>query len=176
MRKQFTVPAGPGRAARGWVVAFRRLCAYKGSGELGAVVVVPAEDLGLEEGAIDDQLPAALEQVDEADLPLAPLEFVAFSTAIHGIRGRSAARASRARVSAFSFTSICWRAAAQVCADTMGGLFIPAANVSLCRSCGFVSMCHLLPFDRRSRREPYSRPTARPGNPATSKYVVPRTD
>src|SRR5260370_11198611 len=36
----------------------------------------PAEHPGLEEGAIDDQLPAALEQVEQASLALGPLEFV----------------------------------------------------------------------------------------------------
>src|ERR1700741_3783438 len=36
----------------------------------------PAEHPGLEEGAIDDQLPPALEQIEQADLSLRPLEHV----------------------------------------------------------------------------------------------------
>jgi hypothetical protein len=36
----------------------------------------PAEHSGLEEGAIDDQLPATLEQIEQADLALGSLEFV----------------------------------------------------------------------------------------------------
>jgi hypothetical protein len=39
-------------------------------------VVGPAEHSRLEEGAIDDQLPAALEQVEQANLALGALEFV----------------------------------------------------------------------------------------------------
>ena len=36
----------------------------------------PAEHSGLEKGAIDDQLPTALEQVEQANLALGPIEFV----------------------------------------------------------------------------------------------------
>ena len=36
----------------------------------------PAEHTGLEEGAIDDQLRAALEQVEQANLALGPVELV----------------------------------------------------------------------------------------------------
>jgi hypothetical protein len=39
-------------------------------------VLRPAEHSGLEEGAIDDQLPATLEQVEETNLALGPLEFI----------------------------------------------------------------------------------------------------
>src|SRR5690242_7579263 len=39
-------------------------------------VLGPAEHPGLEEGAIDDQLPAALEQIEQAGLALRPLERV----------------------------------------------------------------------------------------------------
>src|SRR5262249_44635728 len=46
------------------------------------------------------------------------------STAIHGIRRRSAASASRERVKAFSFTRSCWCAASHSCCDTIGGVFI----------------------------------------------------
>src|SRR5215469_8561326 len=67
-------------------------------------------------------------------LPRGPSNSYAFSTAIHGIRRRSAASASRARISAFSFTSICWRAASQSCGDTTGGVLIPRSP--LC--CGVV--------------------------------------
>src|SRR5713101_1469772 len=58
-------------------------------------------------------------------LPLGPLNSYFLSMAIHGIRRRSAARASRARIWAFSFTSICWRAASQASGDTIGRVFIP---------------------------------------------------
>ena len=51
-----------------------------------------------------------------------PLVRAAFS--IHGIRRRSAARASRERVTAFSFKSSCRRAASQASAETMGGVSI----------------------------------------------------
>src|SRR6266702_8532274 len=57
-------------------------------------------------------------------LPLGPSNAYSFSTASHGIRRRSAASASRARVSSFSFTSSCWRAASHSCGDTIGGVFI----------------------------------------------------
>src|SRR5262245_9108442 len=57
-------------------------------------------------------------------LPLGPSNSYFFSTAIHGIRRRSAARASRDLVKAFSFTSICWRAASHSCCDTIEGVFI----------------------------------------------------
>src|SRR6202158_1190965 len=57
-------------------------------------------------------------------LPLGPSSSYFFSTAIHGIRLRSAASASRARVEAFSFTSSCSRAAAHSCGDTINGVFI----------------------------------------------------
>ena len=45
-------------------------------GAAAAGMFGPAEHPGLEEGAIDDQLPAALEQVEQANLALGPLEFV----------------------------------------------------------------------------------------------------
>src|SRR5215475_8206211 len=57
-------------------------------------------------------------------LPLGPSNSYFFSTAIHGIRRRSAASASRERVKAFSFTRSCWRAASHSCCDTIGGDFI----------------------------------------------------
>src|SRR5262249_53686880 len=57
-------------------------------------------------------------------LPWGPSNAYAFSTAIHGIRRRSAARASRERVKAFSFTRSCCRAASHSCCDTIGGVFI----------------------------------------------------
>src|SRR6266496_509517 len=60
-------------------------------------------------------------------LPLGPSNSYFFSTAIHGIRRRSAASASRERVKAFSFTSICCRAASHSCRDTIGGVFIATA-------------------------------------------------
>src|SRR5215467_5627315 len=45
-------------------------------GAAAAGVIGPAEYSGLEEGAIDDQLPAALEQVEQANSPLRPVELV----------------------------------------------------------------------------------------------------
>src|SRR5271166_2626579 len=39
-------------------------------------MIGPAEDSGLEEGAIHDQLPAAFEQVEQADLTLGSFELV----------------------------------------------------------------------------------------------------
>src|SRR5262249_34048685 len=57
-------------------------------------------------------------------LPLGPSNSYAFSTASHGIRRRSAASASRARVKAFSFRRSCSRAASHSCGDTIGGVFI----------------------------------------------------
>src|SRR5213075_2273764 len=57
-------------------------------------------------------------------LPLGPSKLYSFSTAIHGIRRRSAASASRARVNSFSFTSRFWRAASHSFDDTILGGFI----------------------------------------------------
>ena len=45
-------------------------------GAAAAGVLGPAEHAGLEEGAIDDQLTAALEQVEQANLALGPVELV----------------------------------------------------------------------------------------------------
>ncbi len=45
-------------------------------GAAAAGVLGPAEDSGLEEGAIDDQLPAAFEQIEQAHLPLGSVELV----------------------------------------------------------------------------------------------------
>src|SRR5262245_56802751 len=44
--------------------------------------------------------------------------------------------ASRARVSSFSFTSSCWRAASHSCGDTIGGMFmvIPSFQVLVATS------------------------------------------
>ena len=55
-------------------------------------------------------------------MPAGPSKKYSFSTATHGIRRRSAASASRARVWPFSFTSSAWRAASQSFADTTGGV------------------------------------------------------
>ena len=53
--------------------------------------------------------------------PRARRRRTSFSTASHGIRRRSAAIASRARVSSFSFTSSRWRAASHSAGVTIGG-------------------------------------------------------
>src|SRR5215472_13785558 len=55
--------------------------------------------------------------------------------AIHGIRRRSAARASRASVWAFSFTSISCRAASQPSGDTIGGVLIGRCPLAASFSC-----------------------------------------
>src|SRR6478672_6455448 len=57
-------------------------------------------------------------------LPLGPSNSYFFSTAIHGIRRRSAASASRERVKAFSFTRSCCHAVSQSFLDTIEGVFI----------------------------------------------------
>src|SRR5216117_529880 len=57
-------------------------------------------------------------------LPLGPSNLYSFSTAIHGIRRRSAANASRAWVNSFSFTSSFSRAASHPFSDTISGCFI----------------------------------------------------
>src|SRR5882724_8732204 len=54
-------------------------------------------------------------------LPLGPSNLYSFSTAIHGIRRRSAASASRAWVNSFSFTRSFWRAASHSFDDTILG-------------------------------------------------------
>src|SRR4051812_43175277 len=59
--------------------------------------------------------------------PLGPSNEYSFSTAIHGIRRRSAARASRARESSFSLTSRLSRASAHSERDTIGGVFMGAS-------------------------------------------------
>src|SRR6185369_2410661 len=45
-------------------------------GAAAAGVLGPAEHAGLEESTIDDQLPAALEQVEQVNLTVRPVEFV----------------------------------------------------------------------------------------------------
>src|SRR3984957_19961308 len=64
-------------------------------------------------------------------LPLGPSNSYFLSTAIHGIRRRSAASASRERVKAFSFTRSCCRAASHSCCDTIGGVFIARFGFSV---------------------------------------------
>src|SRR5215468_10971317 len=61
-------------------------------------------------------------------LPLGPTNSYFFTTAIHGIRRRSAANASRERVKAFSLTRSCCRAASHSCASTIGGVFITISS------------------------------------------------
>src|SRR5579884_109933 len=64
-------------------------------------------------------------------LPSGPSNLYFFSTAIHGIRLRSAASASLARVKAFSFTRSCCHAASHSCGDTTGGVFIVRCSFSV---------------------------------------------
>src|SRR5215472_3955736 len=61
-------------------------------------------------------------------LPLGPSNSYFFSTAVHGMRRRSAASPSRDRVKAFSFTSNCCRAASHSCCDTIGGVFLAVST------------------------------------------------
>src|SRR5215813_11929020 len=67
-------------------------------------------------------------------LPLGPSNSYFFSTASHGIRRRSAASASRAWVSSFSFTRSCWRAASHSCDGTTFGIsmFFSFFDVIVC--------------------------------------------
>src|SRR4030095_241864 len=58
-------------------------------------------------------------------LPLGPSNLYSFPTASHGIRRRSAASASRARVNSFSFTRSSWCAAFHSCGETTFGVFMP---------------------------------------------------
>src|SRR6476659_10737668 len=63
-------------------------------------------------------------------LPLGPSNSYSFSTASHGIRRRSAASASRARVNSFSFTRSFCRSVSHSCAETTFGVFM--SNVRVC--------------------------------------------
>jgi hypothetical protein len=72
-------------------------------GAAAACVLGPAKDAGLEEGAINDQLPAPLEQIEQARVALRPLELVC---RLDGHPRHSAAIASREWVNAFSFTKL----------------------------------------------------------------------
>src|SRR5262245_40900306 len=67
--------------------------------------------------------------------PFGPSNTYSFSTACHGIRRRSAASASRARVTAFSFTSSCCRADSHSSGETIGGVFIVNSSSPYVRSC-----------------------------------------
>src|SRR4029453_8275238 len=64
-------------------------------------------------------------------LPLGSSNSYCFSTASHGIRRRSAASASRARVKAFSFTRSCCRAVSHSCGDTIGGVFFARCPLAI---------------------------------------------
>src|SRR5258708_56373 len=79
------------------------------------------------------------------------------------MRRRSAASASRVWAKAFSFTSICSRAASQACGDTIGGAFIagcPAFSGDVC-------IVDLLMSEMRVARGRPIRPnSSRPGGPA----------
>src|SRR5579863_1594464 len=76
-------------------------------------------------------------------LPFGPSNTYVFSTSTHGILRRSAASASRERVNAFSFTSICWRAASHSCADTTGGFFISCSLFCFSVCCLLVAILFL---------------------------------
>ena len=85
-------------------------------GATPAGVAWPAEHSRLEEGTVDDQLTPPVEQVEQAGLAAGPSNAYAASTAIQGIRRRSAARASRAEL--FLSRTV---AASHACDDTTGG-------------------------------------------------------
>src|SRR5262245_56488567 len=93
-------------------------------------------------------------------LPLGPSNSYFFSTAIHGIRRRSAARASRARVNSLSFTSSCWHAVSHSCSDTIGGVFIATCPFGCSLSLSLlVAISFLLCFRKQTettRSEKYS--------------------
>ena len=57
-------------------------------------------------------------------MPPEPSNSYFVSMATRGIRRRWAARASRARVNSFSFTSSCWRAVSHSSGDTIWGAFM----------------------------------------------------
>jgi hypothetical protein len=84
----------------------------------------PAGDPGLEEEAVDDQLTAPLEEVEQTRRAVRTLEAVVL---LHGHPGHAAPvggqRVPRS-VSSFSFTNSSWRAASHSCGDTIGGVFI----------------------------------------------------
>src|SRR6266436_5749792 len=84
-----------------------------------AGVLRPTEYPWLEEGAINDQLPATLEQVEQAYLPVRPVELVVL---LHRHpRHPSAFGGQR-------ITRSCCRAASHSCCDTIGGLFIARSS------------------------------------------------
>src|SRR5258708_602477 len=80
-------------------------------------------------------------------LPLGQSNSYFFSTAIHGIRRRSAASASREWVKAFSFTRSCCRAASHSCCDTIGGVFIAICPFGCSLSLSLlVAVCAVIVF------------------------------
>jgi RNA polymerase sigma-70 factor (ECF subfamily) len=87
-----------------------------------AALVRPAPDVRVVEEPVDDQLAAALEEIEQARLAVRAVERVVLSTSIRGIRRRFAASASRARVSSFSLTSSSSRAAFHSWGETICGM------------------------------------------------------
>ena len=81
-----------------------------------------------------------------------------FCTASHGIRRRSAASASRARVSSFSFTSSRWRAASHSCGVTIDGVFIVVSTFLFGSSLAFVSHAPQADIARVKARMGWSMP------------------
>src|SRR4029077_8790641 len=98
-------------------------------------------------------------------LPFGPSNSYSFSTASHGIRRRSAASASRARVNSFSFTSSCWRAASHSCGDTILERFICFFSTSI--SCTFICVssdfCFFIPSKKLTQDERQSSTGRRTG-------------
>src|SRR5947208_3559163 len=88
------------------------------------IVIVPppvGRGLGVVPGGVLPLLLAS-ERRDVEIVPRAPHRLVA--TTIHGIRRRSAARPSRARVNSFSFNSIRSQASCHSCGETIAGFCI----------------------------------------------------
>src|SRR5919106_1462424 len=94
--------------------------------------------------------------------PSGPSNAYSFSTAIHGIRRRSAASASRARVSSFSFTSSSSRAACHSWGETIVGVFMVSSFVAVA---GLVSWRRAAPATAPRSRGPTEAAAPRPAPP-----------
>jgi len=120
----------------------RDLIGAPGSSRAG--VLGPAEHSGFEEGAIDDQLTGALEQSSRLACPWVRRTRTSSPTAIHGIRRRSAATASRERVKAFSSTEELLGAQPATSAATRPAVFsfrLSGSPFSGLACCHIISLC-----------------------------------
>src|SRR5215813_10227409 len=122
-------------------------------GAAAAGVLGPAEHPGLEEGTIDDQLPAALEQVEQANLTLGPVELVLLLHRHPRHPSTLGGQRITERVKAFSFTRSCCRAASHSCSDTIGVVFIAICPFGCSVSLSLlVAILFLLCFLKQSTR------------------------